>query len=133
MRFFISLLFVLFTQIANAQVPDIYLKSAAITTNINGQAIAKGDTVDMIVMIKDKSSSVRSTFLDFQYNWRNFTILSVGYGGALPQGATANTTNQFYPGYNFVRNNNNYTRNGNTNYYNSNYNYIMSQYLFRYK
>jgi hypothetical protein len=126
MRFIISLLFVLFTQIANAQVPDIYLKSAAITTNINGQAIAKGDTVDMIVMIKDKSSSVRSTFLDFQYNWRNFTILSVGYGGALPQGATVNTTNQFYPGYNFVRNNNNYTRNGNTNYYNSNYTFTQN-------
>jgi hypothetical protein len=126
MRFIISLLFVLFTQIANAQVPDIYLKSAAITTNINGQAIAKGDTVDMIVMIKDKSSSVRSTFLDFQYNWRNFTILSVGYGGALPQGATVNTTNQFYPGYNFVRNNNNYTRNGNTNYYNANYNFTQN-------
>ncbi len=126
MRFFISLLFVLFTQIANAQVPDIYLKSAAITTNINGQAIAKGDTVDMIVMIKDKSSSVRSTFLDFQYNWRNFTILSVGYGGALPQGATVNTSNQFYPGYNFVRNNNNYTRNGNTNYYNANYNFTQN-------
>jgi hypothetical protein len=126
MRFFISLLFVLFTQIANAQVPDIYLKSAAITTNINGQAIAKGDTVDMIVMIKNKSSSVRSTFLDFQYNWRNFTILSVGYGGALPQGATVNTTNQFYPGYNFVRNNNNYTRNGNTNYYNANYNFTQN-------
>lgn len=126
MKFFYCLLFVFFTQIAIAQVPDIYLKSAAITTNTNGQAIAKGDTVDMIVMIKDNASNVRSTFLDFQYNWKNFTILSVGYGNALPQGATVNTTNQFYPGYNFVRNNNNYTRNGNTNYYNSYYNYTQN-------
>jgi hypothetical protein len=126
MKFIYCLLFVLFTQIASAQVPDIYLKSAAITTNTNGQSIAKGDTVDMIVMFKDNASSVRSTFLDFQYNWRNFTILSVGYGGALPQGATVNTTNQFYPGYNFVRNANNYTRNGNNNYYNSNYNFTQN-------
>lgn len=125
MKFIYCLLFVLLTQIASAQVPDIYLKSAAITTNINGQPIAKGDTVDMIVMIKDNGSNVRSTFLDFQYNWKNFTILSIGYG-ALPQGATINTSNQFYPGYNFVRNTNNYTRNGNTNYYNSYYNYTQN-------
>lgn len=126
MKFFYCLLFVLFTQIASAQVPEIYLKSAAITTNTNGLPIAKGDTVDMIVMIKDRSSSVRSTFLDFQYNWKNFTVLSVGYGGALPQGATVNTSNQFYPGYNFVRNNNNYTRDGNANYYNSSYNFTQN-------
>ena len=126
MKFIYCLLFVLFTQIASAQVPDIYFKSAAITTNTNGQSIAKGDTVDMIIMIKDNSSSVRSTFLDFQYNWKNFTFLSVGYGSALPSGATVNTSNLFYPGYNFVRNANNYTRNGNTNYYNSAYNFTQN-------
>lgn len=126
MKFIYCLLFVLFTQIASAQVPEIFLKSATINTNINGQSIAKGDTVDMIVMIKDNSSNVRSTFLDFQYNWKNFTFLSVGYGNALPSGATVNTTNSFYPGYNFIRNSNNYTRNGNTNYYNSAYNFTQN-------
>jgi hypothetical protein len=125
MKLFYCLLLVIGWQTLNAQVPDIYLKSASITTNINGTPIAKGDTVDMIVMIKDNSSATRSAFLDFQYNYKNFSILNVS-PGSLPQGATMNLSNQFYPGYSFNRNAQNYTRNGNTNYYNSNYSYNQS-------
>lgn len=126
MKHFLGLLFVLIIQNAYSQVPDIYLKSASITTNINGSPIAKGDTIDMDVMIKDNGSATRSVYLDFQYNWRNFTILSVTPGNSLPQGATINTSNLFYPGYSFTRNAQNYTRNGNINYYNANYSYNQS-------
>lgn len=126
MKLFYCLLFVFGLQIASAQTPDIYLKSGSITTNIKGTSIAKGDTVDMIVMMKDNGSATRSVFLDFQYNWKNFTILNVSPGSMLPQGATMNITNQFYPGYNFIRNAQNYTRNGNTNYSYSQYNYTQN-------
>jgi len=112
---------------ATAQVPDIYLEKASITTNINGTSVKKGDTVDMVVMYKENMSYTRTLYFDFQYNYKNFTILDVSpfTAGAdsstLPTGAVMNIQNNFHPGYTYLRNSTNYTRNGTQNYYNCNY------------
>lgn len=113
--------------VTSAQTPDIYLQRASIDTNIKGGSIKKGDTVDMVVMYKENNSYTRTLYFDFQYNYKNFTILDVTAfpggvdGNTLPQGATINIQNNFHPGYTYARNANNYTRNGTQNYYNANY------------
>ena len=110
-----------------AQTPDIYLQKANINTNINGTSVKKGDTVDMVVMYKENMSYTRTLYFDFQYNYKNFSIIEVTAfppgqdSSTLPQGANINIQNNFHPGYTYLRNANNYSRNGTQNYYNANY------------
>ena len=115
-----------------SQTPDIYLQRASIDTNTRGTSVKKGDTVDMVVMYKENMSYTRTLYFDFQYNYKNFTILDVSAfpagidGNTLPTGAIINIQNNFHPGYTYARNANNYTRNGTQNYYNCIYNYSQS-------
>ena len=115
-----------------SQTPDIYLQRASIDTNTRGGAVKKGDTVDMVVMYKENMSYTRTLYFDFQYNYKNFTILDVSAfpggvdGNTLPTGAVMNIQNNFHPGYTYARNANNYTRNGTQNYYNCAYSYSQS-------
>jgi hypothetical protein len=112
-----------------AQIPTIYLEKSNITKNIKDTSILKGDTVDMVVMYKEEMSYTRTLYFDFQYNYKNFTILSVTdfganvEGSALPSGAIMNIQNNFHPGYTYARTAQNTTTNGTQNYYNANYNY----------
>lgn len=115
-----------------AQTPTIYLEKPSITTNINGGAIFKGDTVDMIVMYKEEMSYTRTLYFDFQYNYKTFTILSVtdfgnnSDGSSLPSGAVMNIQNNFHPGYTYLRTAQNTTTNGTQNYNNANYTYSQT-------
>lgn len=115
-----------------AQTPDIYLQKANISTNINGTSVNKGDTVDMVVMYRENMSYTRTLYFDFQYNYKNFTILGVtafpagADSSTLPVGASINIQNNFHPGYTYLRNANNYTRNGTQNYYNCQYTYSQA-------
>lgn len=115
--------------VTNAQIPTIYLEKSNITKNIKDTSILKGDTVDMVVMYKEEMSYTRTLYFDFQYNYKNFTILSVTdfganvEGSALPSGAIMNIQNNFHPGYTYARTAQNTTTNGTQNYYNANYNY----------
>lgn len=111
---------------ASSQVPDIYFQSASLDTNTRGLPISKGDTVNLVVMYRNNGSTTRTIYFDFQYNYSLFSILGVNTGTALPNGATSNLTNYFYPGYTYLRNSQNTTRNGNTNYNNCNYTYNQS-------
>ena len=92
-----------------AQTPDIYLDRANINTNIRGTSVFKGDTVDMVVMYRENMSYTRTLYFDFQYNYKNFTILSVtaftagADSSALPTGASINIQNNFHPGYTYAR------------------------------
>lgn len=110
-----------------AQIPTIYLEKSNITKNINDTSILKGDTVDMVIMYKEEMSYTRTLYFDFQYNYKNFTILSVTdfganvEGSALPSGAVMNIQNNFHPGFTYNRNAQNTTTNGSQNYYNANY------------
>ena len=117
---------------AISQTPDIYLQRANISTNINGTSVKKGDTISMVVMYRENMSYTRTLYFDFQYNYRNFTILDVtafpagADSSTLPQGAVMNIQNLFYPGYTYFRTSNNYTRNGTQNYYNAQYTYSQT-------
>lgn len=128
----LSLVTFLYINVTNAQTPDIYLDKASIITNTRGTAVFKGDTVDMIIMYKENMSYTRTLYFDFQYNYKNFTILSVtGFtpgaeGSALPQGATMSIQNNFHPGYTYVRTAQSYSRNGTQNYYNCYYNWSQT-------
>lgn len=128
LSFFVTILGIFVT----AQVPDIYLQKANITTNINGTSVKKGDTVDMVVMYKENMSYTRTLYFDFQYNYKTFTILGVTSFSAgvdsnsMPQGASMNIQNNFHPGYTYVRTAQSYTRNGTQNYYNCYYNWSQS-------
>ena len=125
MKIFTLFLFLFCTSILKAQVPDIYFQSASLDTNSRGLPISKGDTVNLVVMYKNNSSTTRTIYFDFQYNYNLFSILGVNTGTSLPNGATSNITNYFYPGYTYQRNAQNTTRNGNINY---NYcNYVYNQ------
>jgi len=110
---------------ATAQTPEIYLEKSNITKNIRDTSILKGDTVDMVIMYKEMSSSTRTLYFDFQYNYRTFTILSVtnfsGDSSAMPTGATMNIQNNFHPGFTYNRNAQNTTQNGSENYNYANY------------
>jgi hypothetical protein len=110
---------------ATAQTPEIYLEKSNITKNIRDTSILKGDTVDMVIMYKEMSSSTRTLYFDFQYNYRTFTILSVtnfsGDSSAIPTGATMNIQNNFHPGFTYNRNAQNTTQNGSENYNYANY------------
>lgn len=77
-------------------------------------------------MYKNNGSTTRTIYFDFQYNYSLFSILGVNTGTALPNGATSNITNYFYPGYTYLRNAQNTTRDGNVNYNYCNYTYNQS-------
>lgn len=108
-----------------AQTPEIYLEKSNITRNIKDTSILKGDTVDMVVMYKEMSSSTRTLYFDFQYNYRTFTIIDVtnfsGDSSALPTGATMSIQNNFHPGFTYFRTAQNTTQNGSQNYNYANY------------
>ena len=110
-----------------AQTPEIYLEKSNITRNIRDTSILKGDTVDMVVMYKEMSSSTRTLYFDFQYNYRTFTILGVTNfsddSSAMPTGATMSIQNSYHPGFTYIKTAQNTTQNGSQNYSYANYVY----------
>lgn len=119
----------LFTLIVNSQTPELKLTPTIQSVNSRGNQIVKGDTIVLSLAYKNNSSSSRSFYLDFQHqitaiNFIDITFPAAGaQGSALPTGATATFSNNYYPGYTFVRNANNTTTDGITNFNYAQYSY----------
>jgi len=95
--------------------------SNTITTDINGGAITKDDTIEVKVSVNPNGTSVRSAYFDFQHQKDAIQMLSVTRGEAYSANAGFNVTNNYYPNCKFNRNGNNTTNNGRTNWNNANY------------
>jgi hypothetical protein len=96
--------------------PALWWGANTISTNINGGAIVKGDTVELEVKVNPNFSTIRSVFFDFQHQKDAITFLDVQRGAAIPSTANFSYTNNYYPNCRFNRNGNNTTINGWNNY-----------------
>ena len=92
--------------------PALWWGANTITTNTNGGAIAKNDTISLEVKLNPNFSSIRSVFFDFQHQKDAITLLDVQRGAGIPQAANFTYTNYYYPNCKFNRNGNNTTNNG---------------------
>jgi len=101
--------------------PALWWGANTITTNVNGGAIAKNDTISLEVKLNPNFSTIRSVFFDFQHQKDAITLLDVQRGAGIPQAANFTYTNYYYPNCKFNRTAQNTTNNGWTNYINSNY------------
>jgi len=95
--------------------------SNTITTDINGGAITKDDTIEVKVSVNPNGTSVRSAYFDFQHQKDAIQMLSVTRGEAYSANAGFNVINNYYPNCKFNRNANNTTNNSRTNWNNANY------------
>ena len=106
---------------AEAQVPVFSWDKNVITTDINGGAIAKDDTIEVKLMVNPNGSTVRSAYFDFQHQKDAITLLSVERGAAYDANAGFSINNYYYPNCKFNRTAQNTTDNGRTNWNNANY------------
>jgi len=101
--------------------PALWWGANTITTNVNGGAIVKNDTISLEVKLNPNFSTIRSVFFDFQHQKDAITLLDVQPGAGIPQGANFTYTNNYYPNCKFNRNANNTTDTGWNNYMNASY------------
>lgn len=101
--------------------PALWWGANTITTNSNGGAIVKNDTIVMEVKLNPNFSTIRSVFFDFQHQKDAITLLDVQRGAGIPQAANFTYTNYYYPNCRFNRTAQNTTTNGWNNYANANY------------
>ena len=92
--------------------PALWWGANTISTNINGGAIVKGDTVELEVKVNPNFSTIRSVFFDFQHQKDAITLLDVQRGAAISSTANFSYTNNYYPNCRFNRDGNNTTTNG---------------------
>lgn len=118
MRKLLALLLVPFALQAQ---PALWWGSNTITTNVNGGAIAKNDTISLEVKLNPNFSTIRSVYFDFQHQKDAITLLDVQRGAGIPANANFTYTNYYYPNCKFNRNGNNTTNNGWNNWMNANY------------
>ena len=116
-----KILALLLVPIALQAQPALWWGSNTITTNVNGGAIAKNDTISLEVKLNPNFSTIRSVYFDFQHQKDAITLLDVQRGAGIPQAANFTYTNYYYPNCKFNRNGNNTTNNGWNNYMNANY------------
>lgn len=104
--------------------PIIKLLPQNVTTDLNGGTIEKGDTVKVAITWKNNSSSIRTLYLDFQHQISAINLLDIQFptggsqGSALPTGTQTSFTNNYYPFYFWLDNQNNNTEDG---FYNAQY------------
>ena len=101
--------------------PRFYWQTNTISTDINGGAIAKDDTIEVKVMVNPNGTTVRSAYFDFQHQKDAIQLLSIDRGDAYAANAGFSVTNYYYPNCIFNRNANNVTDNGRTNWNYANY------------
>lgn len=101
--------------------PALWWGANTITTNTNGGAIAKNDTISLEVKLNPNFSTIRSVFFDFQHQKDAITLLDVQRGAGIPQAANFTYTNYYYPNCKFNRTAQNTTNNGWNNYMNAQY------------
>ena len=117
---------------AQAQTAELRISPNVITTDKNGGVIEKGDTIVLNLMFKNNQSRIRNFYLDFQHQISAINFIGIGFpvagaqGSALPQGTTTSFTNNYYPGYFWLDNQNNNTEDGLTNAYNASYGYTQT-------
>ena len=121
--FFVTLFTIIVTY-SYGQNPELKLVPNVITTNINGGAIKKGDTVQVSLVYKAAAGKpVRSFYLDFQHQITAINMLDLTFGNAVPQGAQTSYQNTYYPGYFLNRTPQNTTESSQQNTNNLNYGY----------
>lgn len=121
--FFVTLFTIIVTY-SYGQNPELKLVPNVITTNINGGAIKKGDTVQVSLVYKAAAGKpVRSFYLDFQHQITAINMLDLTFGNAVPQGAQTSYQNTYYPGYFLNRTPQNSTESSQQNTNNLSYGY----------
>ena len=116
---------------AQAQTAELKISPNVITTDKNGSVIEKGDTIVLNLMFKNNQSRLRNFYLDFQHQISAINFIGVGFpvtgsqGASLPTGATTSVTNNYYPGYAWLDNQNNNTEDGLINAQYANYVYTQ--------
>jgi hypothetical protein len=124
--FFVTI-FTIFVTYSYGQNPELKLVPNVVSTNINGGAIKKGDTVQVSLIYKAAAGKpVRSFYLDFQHQITAINMLDLTFGNAVPQGGQTSYQNQYYPGYWFNRSPQNTTESGQQNSNYANYSYSQT-------
>lgn len=99
----------------------LWWDKSVITTDINGDSIAKDDTVALEVKLNPNFSTIRSVYFDFQHQKDAIQLLSVERGVGIPPNASFTVNNYYYPNCKFNRTAQNTTNNGYTNWMNATY------------
>jgi hypothetical protein len=124
--FFVTLFTIIVTY-SYAQIPELKLVPNVVSTNINGGAIKKGDTVQVSLVYKAAAGKpVRSFYLDFQHQITAINMIDLTFGNAVPQGGQTSYQNQYYPGYYINRTPQNSTESGQQNSNYANYSYSQN-------
>ena len=111
--------------------PELKIWPNLITTDINGGAIEKDDTVEVALVLKNNDSNIRNFYLDFQHQISAINMIGVVFPQAgteaIPTGTQTSFSNNYYPGYNWYDNANNNTEDGLQNAQNAQYQYVQGQ------
>lgn len=132
MKHLLTLLLLVVGLNVQAQIAELRISPNVITTDKNGGIIEKGDTIVLNLMFKNNQSHLRNFYLDFQHQITAINFIGIGFpaggtqGSALPQGTTTTFTNNYYPGYFWLDNQNNNTEDGLTNAWNAAYGYAQT-------
>ena len=132
MKHLLTLLLLAAGLTTQAQTAELRISPNVITTDKNGGVIEKGDTIVLNLMFKNNQSHLRNFYLDFQHQISAINLIGIGFpaagtqGSALPAGTTTSSTNNYYPGYFWLDNQNNNTEDGLTNAWNAAYGYAQT-------
>ena len=101
--------------------PALWWATNNVTTDVNGGAIVKDDTISIEVKLNPNMSTIRSVYFDFQHQKEAVQFLDVQRGAAIPTAASFSYNNYYYPNCKFNRTAQNTTLVGYDNWMNSNY------------
>jgi hypothetical protein len=122
---------VAFSSYSQNTIAELKISPNVVTTDINGGAIEKDDTIQVALVFKNNNSNLRNFYLDFQHQISAINMIGVVFPTAgteaIPTGTQTSFTNNYYPGYNWFDNANNNTEDGLQNAYNAQYNYVQGQ------
>ena len=103
----LATLMVAFSSYSQNNVAELKLSPNTITTDINGGAIEKDDTIQVALVFKNNNSNIRNFYLDFQHQISAINMIGVVFPAAgteaFPTGTQTSFTNYYYPGYNCHR------------------------------
>lgn len=130
MKKLLTILLVTFTLSTNAQ--SVTLSPQTQIVNTRGGSISKGDTVQLALNYSApgiNESDPTQFYFDFQHQFIGYTLANVTFpiaganGSSLPANTKTSYSNNYYPGYSFIKNANNTTVNGYQNASYASYNY----------
>ena len=130
MKKLLTILLVTFALSTNAQ--SVTLSPQTQIVNTRGGSISKGDTVQLALNYSApgiNGSDPTQFYFDFQHQFIGYTLANVTFpiaganGSSLPANTKTSYSNNYYPGYSFIKNANNTTVNGYQNASYASYNY----------